>query len=104
MNLIRKEICMNRLYYFFCVTLCLYVLLLPICLMAQVSGEELVTIYGLVRDMESREVIHNANIAVVGNNVGTVSNADGIFTLKVTKEDLGKGLMISHVGYLNTRI
>ena len=95
---------MKRLYYFFCVTLCLYVLNLPISLMAQVSGEELVTIYGLVRDMESREVIHNANIAVVGNNVGTVSNADGIFTLKVTKEDLGKGLMISHVGYLNTRI
>ena len=95
---------MKRLYYFFCVTLCLYVLNLPISLMAQVSGEELVTIYGLVRDMESREVIHNANIAVVGNNVGTVSNADGIFTLKVTKGDLGKGLMISHVGYLNTRI
>ena len=58
MNLIRKEICMKRLYYFFCVTLCLYVLNLPISLMAQVSGEGLVTIYGLVRDMESREVIH----------------------------------------------
>lgn len=87
----------------FLIRISLYLLLFftPFILMAQESATNLITIYGQIRDKDNRKEIHNANIAVVGSNIGTVSNADGIFSLKVSTEDLEKGLLISHIGYLN---
>ena len=67
-------------------------------LMAQ-SGQVLVT--GIVKDKESREILANVNISVVGTNVGTVSNADGVFSIKVSDEDISRGLQLSHIGYRN---
>ena len=36
-----------------------------------------------------------------GSNVGTVTNADGVFSLKVSQEELGRGVHVSHIGYQN---
>ena len=45
---------------------------------AQVVDE--VIISGVVKDKDSRKKLENVNIAVIGSNVGTVTNADGAFT------------------------
>ena len=95
---------MKRSFFVFIVNLYLFILLNPFSLMAQVAEDGTVVIYGVVKDKDNKETIHNANIAVLGSNVGTVSNADGAFTLKVSKAEISRGLMISYVGYLNTRI
>ena len=95
---------MKRLTYIVWIPIFLIVFCVPSALMAQESDTEMVTIQGVIRDKESRQVIYNANIAVVGSNIGTVSNADGVFVLKVPKGELADGLLVSHVGYLNSRI
>lgn len=95
---------MKRLTYIVWIPIFLIVFCVPSALMAQESDTEMVTIQGVIRDKESRQVIYNANIAVVGSNIGTVSNADGVFVLKVPKGELSDGLLVSHVGYMNARI
>lgn len=75
-------------------------LLFPI--KAQVVDE--VIISGVVKDKDSRKNLENVNIAVIGSNVGTVTNADGVFTLKVSQDEIKQGLLASYVGYMNTKI
>ena len=53
------------------------------------------------KDKETRQVLANVNVSVQGSNVGTVTNADGVFSLKVSQEELGRGVQISHIGYQN---
>lgn len=82
-------------------SLFLMLVMLVICVgksMAQ-TGQVLVT--GIVKDKESRGILANVNISVAGTNVGTVSNADGVFSIKVSDEDIRRGLQISHIGYRN---
>lgn len=59
---------------------------------------------GVVKNKDSRKKLENVNVSVVGTNIGTVTNADGTFSLKVTEAEAFRGLEISHIGYLNTRI
>lgn len=56
---------------------------------------------GVVYDADSGEALHNVAVAVLGTNIGTVTNADGFFTLKVTADELQQGLKLTHVGYAN---
>lgn len=69
---------------------------------AWAQGGLLVT--GIVKDKESRKALANVNIAVQGSNVGTVTNADGVFSLKVSQEELSRGVVVSHLGYQNTLV
>ena len=63
-----------------------------------------IIVNGVVKDKESRKELANVNVSVIGSNVGTITNADGEFSLKLSQTDAGKGLVISHVGYLNVRL
>ena len=56
---------------------------------------------GIVKDKETRQALANVNVSVQGSNVGTVTNADGVFSLKVSQEELGCGVHVSHIGYQN---
>lgn len=75
-------------------------LLFPI--KAQIVDE--VIISGVVKDKDSRKKLENVNIAVIGSNVGTVTNADGAFTLKVSPNEIKQGLMASYIGYMNSKV
>ena len=48
----------------------------------QQSSDNLV-ITGVIKDKENRKELENVNISVVGSSIGTVSNEDGVFSLKV---------------------
>ena len=69
----------------------------------QQSSDNLV-ITGVIKDKENRKELENVNISVVGSSIGTVSNEDGVFSLKVSKATAGRGLVFSHVGYLNSHL
>ena len=56
---------------------------------------------GIVKDKETRKALANVNVSVEGSNIGTVTNADGVFSLKVSQEELGRGVIVSHLGYQN---
>ncbi|MDR0429278.1 MAG: carboxypeptidase-like regulatory domain-containing protein [Tannerellaceae bacterium] len=68
------------------------------------NDEDYITVSGLVRDQKNRKKLEYASIAVLGSNVGTVTNADGEFSIKIRNSLLAKEVEVSHVGYLNAII
>ncbi|ADV43748.1 carboxypeptidase-like regulatory domain-containing protein [Bacteroides helcogenes] len=61
-------------------------------------------ITGVVKNKDSRKRLENVNVSIVGTNIGTVTNADGTFSLKVTTTAAFRGVEFSHIGFLNTRL
>lgn len=61
--------------------------------------DDFFTIAGTVRDAQSRRPVPGVGIMIPGTRVGTVSNADGTFSIKI-KYGLGaRELEFSHIGY-----
>ena len=56
-----------------------------------------IIVNGVVKDKESRKELANVNVSVIGSNVGTITNADGEFSLKLSQADTGKGFIFHHV-------
>ena len=56
---------------------------------------------GVVKDKETRKTLANVNISIQGTNVGTVTNADGVFSLKFSESESTKEILVSHLGYSN---
>jgi hypothetical protein len=59
------------------------------------------TVSGVVRDLKSRKRLEYANVSVAGSHVGTVTNADGEFSIKIKTAVPAREVEISHIGYLN---
>jgi hypothetical protein len=59
---------------------------------------------GIVKDKDTRKELGNVNISVNGTNIGTVSNSEGVFSLKTSRTEVEKGITFSHIGYLNTHL
>ena len=62
------------------------------------------TITGVVKDKENRKSLENVNVSVYGSNVGTVTNTDGQFSLKIKDKEALRELVASHIGYVNAHI
>lgn len=73
-------------------------------LWAQDAAVNDLIITGIVKNKDNRKKLDNVNVSVAGTNIGTVTNADGTFSLKVTEAEAFRGLEISHIGYLNTHL
>lgn len=73
-------------------------------LQAQDAAVNDLIITGVVKNKDNRKKLENVNVSVVGTNIGTVTNADGAFSLKVTEAEAFRGLEVSHIGYLNTHL
>ena len=59
---------------------------------------------GIVKDRLTRKPLQYVNVSVVSYNIGTVSNADGEFTLKIPKTINAELVECSHIGYYSFRI
>lgn len=73
-------------------------------LWAQDNTENYITISGVVRDKHNKKRLEYVNISIPGSNVGTVTNAEGEFSLKIKETDRNKMADVSHVGYFNNKI
>ena len=67
---------------------------------AQGDAGDYLTIVGMVKDKQNKKALENVN----GSNIGTVTNAEGEFALKIKKTETPRELDISHIGYVNTHI
>ncbi|NVO21174.1 MAG: carboxypeptidase-like regulatory domain-containing protein [Bacteroidetes bacterium] len=65
------------------------------------QADSYVTISGVVKDAQTREVINFASVSVSGTDIGTVTNSEGEFTLKISNTLNAKSIEISHLSYLN---
>ena len=61
------------------------------------------TVSGVVRDKESRKKLENVAVSLVETPIGTVTNAEGVFSLKIPHMDTIPQLELSHIGYMNAR-
>ena len=61
-----------------------------------------ITITGTVRDRETRKRMENVTVTLGGTSIGTVTNADGVFSLKISGSLTSRNLEFSHIGYQNT--
>lgn len=71
-------------------------------LTAKQSDGTSVVINGIVRDAENKKTIENVSISLPGTHIGTVSNADGTFSLKVPKEYASGDIKAEQLGYFNS--
>lgn len=63
-----------------------------------------VVVSGRVYDFHSRSPIPFATIGITEKNIGTVTNNDGFFTLKIPESLVGTLLVVSHLGYMSKSI
>lgn len=83
-------------------TICLLLFSFPV--WAQGDAGDYLTIVGMVKDKQNKKALENVNVSVHGSNIGTVTNAEGEFALKLKKADAPSELEISHIGYANSHI
>lgn len=84
----------------------LFVMMLLLCgsLSAQATkGPGYVTISGVVKDQSTKRTLEYVNISVPGTSIGTVTNADGGFSIKINDSIPASALEISYLGYRNQR-
>lgn len=67
------------------------------------NGNSYYTVNGVVKDSKTKQKVIFASVSVPGTNVGTVTNSDGEFTLKVQKSLNIKEFEVSHIGYQNKK-
>ena len=65
---------------------------------------DFITVNGLVRDKSSKKKLEYVNVSIPGTNIGTITNTEGEFTIKVPTTHKISTVEISHIGYLSTQI
>ena len=70
---------------------------------AQSDNDSFVTIAGQLKDSKTNEKIIYATISIPGTGIGTVSNSDGEFSLKVSKTSNVDVFEVSHLSYATAR-
>ena len=63
-----------------------------------------ITVNGVVRDKQTRKRLEYVNISIPGTSIGTITNSDGIFEIKVADSIRANKLEISSLGYFNEYI
>lgn len=86
------------------VLLAVFVFSTTILLRAQTDSDHYYTFYGVVKDAVSNERLIGANIYIPNNKVGTITNENGNFSLKVKKSAEAIKAVVSHIGYSNAEI
>ncbi|MEG1658962.1 MAG: carboxypeptidase-like regulatory domain-containing protein [Bacteroides sp.] len=68
------------------------------------ESEGVFVISGVVKDQKSKRALEYVNVTVPGSNVGTITNSDGFFSLKIKKNKNTPFIEISHIGYQTSRL
>ncbi|MDR2775361.1 MAG: carboxypeptidase-like regulatory domain-containing protein [Tannerella sp.] len=71
---------------------------------AQDNSADFYIISGVVKDIRSKKTVEYVNVSAAGVNVGTITNEDGEFTLKINKDLNVKEIRFSCIGYYNAKI
>ncbi len=69
--------------------------LIAMCIQAQT----LQSIKGTITDAQTTSAIPYAHLQIQNTSIGTISNEDGVFLLKVNSKQLGDSLLVSFMGY-----
>jgi hypothetical protein len=68
------------------------------------TGEGFYIISGIVKNSKNKKQVEYVNVSALGTNIGTISNEDGEFTLKLSDSLQVREIEFSCIGYYNMRI
>jgi hypothetical protein len=71
---------------------------------AQEEPVDYFSISGVVKDARTRRAIEHVNVAAKGTNIGTITNEEGEFVLKLNEALPVSEIELSCIGYVNTKI
>lgn len=60
-----------------------------------------ISVSGVIKDKKSKKKLEYVNVSVPGTGIGTVTNEDGEFLIKINDSIDAKSIEISHMGYSN---
>lgn len=66
---------------------------------ARIDSVKVITVKGQVFEGQTKKPLPFVTIGIVDKNIGTVSNYDGYFSLKLPSSFIGSTITISHLGY-----
>jgi hypothetical protein len=61
------------------------------------------TVKGVVKDNRSGKTLEYVNISVAGTNIGTITNTNGEFSVKIKDSLNAKTVIVSHIGYITSK-
>lgn len=68
------------------------------------SPDSLIWLKGIVKDAHTKKRLANVNVYIPGKDIGTMTNGDGVFSLKIPWEDATGKLLLSCLGYANSSL
>lgn len=71
-------------------------------LTSSAQTDDYFTVSGIVKNQSNKKAVEFANVSVTGTNIGTVTNEDGEFTLKIKKSMKTNTIAVSLIGYSNS--
>jgi len=63
-----------------------------------------IAVRGHIFDRENKAAIPYATVGIVEENLGTITNSDGFFSIKIPAALAGTSLVVSHLGYMSQQI
>ncbi|GHT72711.1 hypothetical protein AGMMS50262_02230 [Bacteroidia bacterium] len=67
------------------------------------TGEGFFTIGGVVKNAKNKKTVEYVNVSAVGTNVGTITNENGEFMLKINNDADVREIELSSLGYYNAK-
>lgn len=71
-------------------------------LTSSAQTDDYFTVSGIVKNQSNKKAVEFATVSVSGTNIGTVTNEDGEFTLKIKKSAKANNIVVSLMGYSNS--
>lgn len=65
------------------------------------ANDDYITVSGVVKDKQTRKQLEYVNISIPGTQIGTITNKDGEFSIKIRRALQARQVEVSHIGYLN---
>lgn len=86
-----------------------YIILIIVLLISSINicaqeNARYITISGIVKDQRSKKKLEYVNVSVPGTGIGTISNEDGRFSIKISDSLKVNSIEFSRMGYYNTKI
>jgi hypothetical protein len=67
-------------------------------------SQDFKTLRGIILDTENNTPIENVNITIINSSIGSITNSDGNFIIRIPYNLINSSLSISHIGYQNEKI
>ncbi|MHC1703031.1 MAG: carboxypeptidase-like regulatory domain-containing protein [Tenuifilaceae bacterium] len=76
----------------------------PVPISVKADTIKYITLKGQVLDKQTSNPLSYVTVGIIENNIGTVSNFDGFFSLKIPSSFVNSTIIVSHLGYKSQKI